>query len=202
VVVVVPDVDPSVLGRNECAGQHGAEDDYRGQCVEARGLPRDRSPFGRQDVAHGAAQRPSEIDQDVQAEEHEPDDRCRTMEPAGELEGVSVQEAHRHAAPEEHDCRCDEQRREQSHGDLRRTVFHVGPTARVVAGEPPAGGRQLQDDRRDKGEPHEDVPRHEAVDSEQDGRDLDEDRSEQKHSHRRRQTLVPVGVHARLPERN
>ncbi len=108
-----------------------------------------------------------------------------------------MEEAHRDPAAEENDRRHDEERREQAHRRPRRPVGHVGAVARVVAEEPPAGRRQLQDDHRDQGEADEDVPRHECVHAEQDGCYLDDDRREQKHSHRRGQTLVSVGVHRR-----
>ena len=106
-----------------------------------------------------------------------------------------MEEAHRDPAAEEHDCRDDEERREQAHRRARRPVRDVGAVAGVVPDEPPAGGRQLQDDHRDEGQTDEDVPRHERVHAEQDGRHFDDDRSKQEHSHCSRQPLVSVGVH-------
>ena len=124
------------------------------------------------------------------------------MEPAGDLEGVPVQEPHRHPAPEQHHRGDDEKRREQAHRQLWRPVRHVRAAARVVPDEPPARRRELQHDRRDQGQPDEDVPRHERVHTEKDGRDLENHRSEQEHSNRRGETLVSVGVHGALLQRN
>jgi hypothetical protein len=118
------------------------------------------------------------------------------VEPAGELERLPVEEPHRDAAAEQGDRRHDEERREQAHRELRRPVFHVGRTLRVVADESPAGRGELQDDHRYQGEPDEDVPRHERVHAEQHGPDLDRDRNEHEHSHGRRQPLVSVGIHS------
>jgi hypothetical protein len=193
-VVVVPDADPPVLGRNERRAQHQAADDCGRQRVQALGLPPDRSPLGRQDIVRRPSQRPAEIDKHVEAEQQEPDHRSRAVKPAGDLERLAVKKAHRDTAAEQNDGRHDEERREHTHGRLRRPVRHVGAAARVVPDEPPAGGRELQQDDGDESEPDEDVPRHERVHSEQNGRDLDRDRSEQKHSHRRRQALVSVRV--------
>ncbi len=139
-------------------------------------------------------QRAPEIDEDVEAEQQEPDHRRRAVEPAGDLERVPVEEPHGDPTPEQHDRRHDEERREQTHRQLRLSMHHIGVFVRVVPNEAPAGGRQLQDDHRDQGEPDEHVPRHERVHPEQHGRDLDDDGSKQKHSHRCRQALVPVGV--------
>ena len=100
------------------------------------------------------------------------------MEPAGDLECVSVEQPHADSAAEQNDRRHDQERREQAHRRLRRPVRHIGATARVVADEAPAGGRELQDDQRDQGDPDEDMPRHERVHAEQDSGDLEEDRSE------------------------
>jgi hypothetical protein len=117
------------------------------------------------------------------------------VEPAGDLEPMSVQEAHGDPTAEQNNRRHDEQRRKHAHRQLRRPVCDIGAVARVVPREPPARGRELQQDDRDQGEPDEHVPRHERVHPEQDGRDLDDDGDEQEHSRRRRQALVPVGVH-------
>jgi hypothetical protein len=124
------------------------------------------------------------------------------MELASNLERVSVQKPHRDSAAEENDSRHDEQRREQAHHRLGRPLRHIGAAARVVPDEAPAGRRQLQDDQRDQGEPDEDVPRHERVHAEENGCDLDEDRSDQEYSNCRSQALISVGVHFCLFERN
>jgi hypothetical protein len=71
---------------------------------------------------------------------------------------VAVEEPHRNSAAEQNDGRNHEQRRKQAHGELRRAVCHVFGAARVVAHETPSGAQQLQDYRRDQGEPDEDVP--------------------------------------------
>jgi hypothetical protein len=113
-----------------------------------------------------------------------------------------VKEPHRDSAAEQDDRRHDEQRREQTHRDLGRPVRDVEPAARVVAREAPSRAYQLQEDRRDQGEPDEHVPRHERMHAEHDGRDLDEDREEQKHSDYRGQARVSVGIHTRLLERD
>jgi hypothetical protein len=184
-----------VLGGYGCGTEHQAADDHGRQRVHAGGPPADGSSFGRQDVTGGASERPSQIDEDMQSEQPQPDHRRGPVQTARDLEPVPVQETHRHSAAEEDERRHDEQRREQSHRNLRWPVRDIGPAARVVAREAPAGGRQLQSDHRDEGEPDEYVPRHEAVDAEQDGRDLDDDGSEQHDSHRRRQPRVSVRVH-------
>ncbi len=180
--MVTRQVDPPVLGGHERATEHQAADDCRCQHVEAGGLPAHLGPLGRQDIAGGAYQRPSEIDEHVHTKECQPDHRRRTMETPGDLKRVSVEEPHRDSAAEQNDGRHDEQRRQQTHRRLRRAVRHIGVAARVVAREAPAGADQLQDDRRDQREAYEDVPRHERVHAEQDGRHLDEDRSQQEHS--------------------
>jgi hypothetical protein len=113
-----------------------------------------------------------------------------------------VEEAHRDPAAEQHDRRHDEQWREQAHRHLGRAVRDVVTATRVVTDETPSGAEQLQDDRWDQGEPDEDVPRHERVHTEKDGRDLENHRSEQEHSNRRGETLVSVGVHGALLQRN
>jgi hypothetical protein len=195
-VVVASQVDPPVLGRYERGAEHETADDRRSEPVETSGLPGDGRPFGRQDIAGGTSQRLPEIDEHVQTQEHEPNHRRRPVQPARDLEGVPVQQPHRDAAAEEDDRRHDEQRCQQTHRRLWRSVCDIGTTARVVAREPPAGAEQLEDNCRDQGEADEHVPRHERVHTEQDGGDLDEDRSEQKHSHRRGQALVSVGIHS------
>lgn len=197
VVVVVPDVDPAVLGRKEGDAEHQAADDRRRQPVKAGSLPRDGLPLGGQDVVRCAPQRASKIDEHVEAEQQEPHHRRRTMEPTGDLERMPVEKSHGDSTSEQHHCGHDEQRREQPHRQLWRPVRHVRTSARVVAGESPARCRELQQDHRDQGEPDEDVPRHERVHSEQDRGDLDEDRHEQEHSYGRRQALVSIGVHLR-----
>jgi hypothetical protein len=194
-VVVVPDVDPPVLGGNERAAEHQAADSCDRQRVQAGGLPSDRSRLGRQDLVRRPSQRPAEIDEHMEAEQQEPDHRRRAVEPASDLQRLAVEEPHRDSAAEQNHRRHDEERRQQAHRELRRTVRHVGAAARVVADEPPAGRRQLQDDHRDQSEPDEDVPRHERVHPEQDGGDLDDDRGEQEHSHGGGEALVSVGVH-------
>jgi hypothetical protein len=194
-VLVVPHVHPPVLGRNERAAEHQAADDCGRQRVSAGRLAAHECPVAGPDVVCGVSQRPAEIDEHVQPEQQKPDHRRRAMEPARDLECGSVEKPHRDSAAEENDGRHDEERREQAHRRLWRPVSHIGPTARVVPGEAPAGGRQLQNDQWDQREPDEDVPRHERVHAEQNGCDLDEDRSEQKHTDCRRQALVSVGVH-------
>ena len=182
-MVVVPDVDPPVLGGNEGAAEHQAENDCRRQGVEAGGLPGDvRRPIVREDVVRRLSQRAREIDEHVETEQQEPDHRRRAMEPPGDLERVPMEEPHRDPAPEQNHRRHDQERREQAHRELRRSVRHVGATARVVANEAPPRGRQLQNHHRDQGEPDEDMPRHERVHPEQNSRDLDDDGSKQQHS--------------------
>ena len=175
--------------------EHQTADDCGRQRVSAGGLPADGCRVVRQDIVCGASQRLSEIDEHVQPEEQEPDHRRRAMELARDLECMSVQQPHRDSAAEQNDRRHDQERREQAHRRLRRPLRHIGAAARVVPDKAPTGGRQLQDDQRDQGEPDEDVPRHERVHAEQDRCALDEHRSEQKHSHCRRQALISVGVH-------
>jgi len=167
-----------VLGGNECTAEHQAADDCGRQCVSAGRVPADGCPIGRPDIICRVSQRPPQIDEHVQPEEQEPDHRRRAMEPAGDLECVSVEQPHRDSAAEQNDGRHDEERREQAHRRLGRPVRHIGATARVVADEAPAGGRELQDDQRDQGDPDEDMPRHERVHAEQHTGDLEEDRSE------------------------
>jgi hypothetical protein len=195
VVVVVPDVDPPVLGGNEGAAEHQAEDDRGRHGVQAGRLPGNVRPIVREDIVRRPPQRAPEIDEHVEAEQQEPDHRRRAVEPAGELERVPMEEPHGDPTPEQNHRRHDEERREQAHREFRGPVRHIGATARVVADEAPPCGRQLQDDRGDQGEADEDVPRHERVHAEQDGRDLDEDRSEQKHPYGRRQAPVSSGIH-------
>jgi hypothetical protein len=195
VVVVVPDVDPAVLGGNEGAAEYQAKDDCGRQGVQARRLPGDVRPLVREDIVRRPSQRAPEIDEHVEAEQQEPDHRRRAMEPAGDLERVPMEKSHGDPAPEQNHRRHDEERREQAHRRLWGPVGHVGATARVVANEAPSGGRQLQDDHRDQGEPDKDMPRHERVHPEQNGRHLHDDGSKQKHSHRCRQALVSVGIH-------
>jgi hypothetical protein len=194
-VVVVPDVDPPVLGGNEGSAEHQAEDDGGRHGVQAGRLPGNVRPIVRADIVRRPPQRPPEIDEHVKAEQQEPDHRRRAMEPARELERVPMEEPHGDPTPEQNDGRHYEERGEQTHRELRGPVRDIGATACVVAGEAPSRGRQLQHDRRDQGEADEDVPRHERVHPEQNGRNLDEDRSEQKHSHRRRQAPISVGIH-------
>jgi hypothetical protein len=131
----------------------------------------------------------------VEAEQDEPDHRGGPVQAARELERVPVQEPHRDSAAEQDHGGGDEERREQAHRELRRAVRDVVAAAGVVAREPPACARQLEEDRRDQGEADEHVQRHERVHAEQDRRDLDEDGHEHEHSDRRRQALVPVRVH-------
>jgi hypothetical protein len=176
--VVVSDVDPPVLGGNERAAEQQAADDCRRQRVSAGRLPANGRRIGRPDIVCRVSQRPPEIDEDVQPEEHEPDHRRWAMEPTGELECVSVEQPHRDSTPEQNDSCHDEEWREQAHRRLGRTVRHILATARVVPDEAPARGRELQDSQGDQGDPDEDVPRHERVHAEQDGGDLEEDRSE------------------------
>ena len=194
-MVVVPDVDPSVLGGNEGAAEHQTKDERGRQRVEAGRLPRDVRPLVREDIVRRASQRAREIDEHVEAEQQEPDHRRRAMEPPRDLERVPMEEPHGDPAREQNHRRHDEERRQQAHRELWRSVRHIGATARVVPGEPPAGRGQLQDDHRDQREPDEDVPRHERVHPEEHGRDLDDDGSKQQHSHGCRQALVSVGVH-------
>jgi hypothetical protein len=137
----------------------------------------------------------------VHAEEHEPDDRRGTVQPTGDLEGVSVEDPHGDSAPEQDHGRNDEQRREQAHRRLRRALRDIRAAACVVARETPPGAAQLQRDRRDQGETDEHVHRHEGVHAEQDGHDLDGDGSEQEQPHRRRQALVSGGINPTLAVR-
>jgi hypothetical protein len=143
---------------------------------------------------HGAA----EIDQDVDPDEHQPDHRGRSMESPSGVQRLAVEEPHRDAAPEQHDRGCDEERRQDPHHGVRRTVGHVVVAAGVVANEPPAGARQLQQQRRDQRESDEDVPRHEGVDAENDRDQLDRNRSEEEEADHCGQPLVAVGVQRRL----
>ena len=195
-MVVVPDADPTVLGRNERAAEHQAEDDGGRKGVQPGRLAGDVRRTVRENVISRPSQRAPEIDEHVKAEQQEPDHRRRAVEPAGYVERVPVEEPHGDPAPEQDDRRHDEERRQQAHGQLWWPVRHVGAAPGVVPHEPPARGRQLQDDHRDQSDPDEDVPRHERVHAEQHGPDLDGDGDEQEHSHRRRQALVPVGIHS------
>jgi hypothetical protein len=153
-----------VLRRHQGGAEHQSDDDDGGDGIGAC----TRSPNRRARIIGCAPPRAPQIDEHVHPEEDEPDDRRRAVEVAGELERVAVQEPHRDAAAEEDDRRRHEQRREQPQRDLRRPFRDVGPTARVVAGEPQAGARQLEQDGRDQSEPDEDVQRHERVHAEQD----------------------------------
>jgi hypothetical protein len=117
------------------------------------------------------------------------------MQATGRLQRLPVQEPHRDSAPEQDAGRNDEERRKQPHRELRRAMLHIRAASRVVADEAPAGACQLQQDDRNQGDSEEDVPRHERVHPEQDSRDLDEDRSQQEHSHGGGQTLVSVRIH-------
>jgi hypothetical protein len=72
--MAVPDVDPPVLSGNESTAEHQPADDCGRERVEPRGLPTDGPCFSRQDIFRRLPQRTSEIDEDVQTEQQEPDD--------------------------------------------------------------------------------------------------------------------------------
>jgi hypothetical protein len=171
--------------------EHQSGDDDRGHRVETGS----RSPNRRARILGGSSPRASQVDEHVQAEKDEPHDRRRAVKAAGELERLPVQEPHRDAAAEEDHRRRHEQRREQAHRDLRRAFRDVRAAARVVAGEPPGGARELQQNRRDQREADEDVQRHERVHAEQDGSDLDEHRHDHEQADRGGQARIPGRVH-------
>jgi len=169
-----------MLRGNGRGAEHEAGDHHSCQGVGARRRSVCVTPLRRHGVFGGASQRAFEVDEHVQAEKQEPDHGGRAVKPARDLERVPVQESHRDAAAEQDDCRCDEQRREQAHRDLRRPLDHVRTATQVVARESPTGTPQLQEHRRDQGKPDEHVQRHEGVHAEQDRCQLNEDRNQQK----------------------
>jgi hypothetical protein len=195
VVVALPDADPAVLGGNQRAAEHQPEDDRGSHGIQTGRLAGDWRPILREHIVRRVSQRAPEIDEHVEAEQHKPDHRRRAMESAGDLERVPAQEPHGDPTPEQDHRRHDEGRREQAHRQLWRPLRHVRATPLVVANEAPPGGRQLQDDRRDQGEPDEHVPRHEGVHPEQNGRDLHEDRGDEQQPHGPGQARVPVRIH-------
>jgi hypothetical protein len=185
-----------VLSRHERGAEHQAADDCRRHRICACRPPADSRPVDGLHVARGTSQRSAEIDDHVEAEQREPDHRRGAVKAADDLERVTVEEPHRNSAAEEHDCRHDEQRREQTHGRLWRPLVHIGTATGVVAREPPADAHQLQDDRRNQGKTYEDVYRHERMHPEQDGGDFDEHGREQQQPDSRRQALVPDRIDA------
>jgi hypothetical protein len=184
-----------VLHGHRCAAEHQAEEHDGRQRGCAPGGPAHGLPLRRQGIFGGASQGASQVNEDVQAEEYEPDHRRRAVDAASGLEGVPVEESHGDAAGEENDGSRDEHWCKQSHRYLRRAKGAVGAAARVIAHESPPGARQLQEHRRDQGETDEHVHRHERVHAQQDGCDLDDDRDEQEHPGRRSQALIADGVH-------
>jgi hypothetical protein len=148
-----------MLGRHQGAAEHKAADDRSRQGVGAPRSPVNGSCLRRHCILCRASHRPSEIDEHVQAEKREPDDRRGTVETTGDLERVSVEEPHCDSTPEQDHGRSDEQRCEQAHRRLRRSLRHIRVAVRVVAHETPPGAAQLQDDHRDQGETDEHVHR-------------------------------------------
>ena len=118
------------------------------------------------------------------------------METASDVESLSVQDSHRDAAAEEDDCRRHEERRDQTHRDLRRPKRNVRTAAGVVAREAPPRAPQLQQHRWDQRQPDEHVHRHERVHAEQDRRHLEEDRRQQNQTDRGGQPLVTGRIHS------
>ena len=200
VVVVTTEVHPPVLSGNERAAEDQTEDDGGCQRIDTRAPPADRPEIGRHDVSYGASHGPSEVDEHVQTQQHEPDDRRGSVETTRDLECMPVEESHRHPAAEEDDRGRHKQGREQPHRRLRRALLHIGAAARVIAREPPPRARELEEHRRDQGKTDEHVPRHERVHAEQDRRDHDEHGSEQKQPYRTREALVSCGIHFRGTE--
>ena len=123
-VVVARRVHPVVLSR-DCrrADDESAHHRHRDQ-IAAQPPPLNGSP-DRDELPAAADERPLEVDEGVNREEREPDDRSGSVQPTGDDERLPVEDAHRHAAGEEHDGRHNEQRYEQPHRELGWTVLDV-----------------------------------------------------------------------------
>jgi hypothetical protein len=107
--VVAPQIHPVVLYRHGHDAEQKAAGDYRRQGVRASPGAAQRLAGGRQ-VLGRPAERSLQIDDHVQAEQHEPDHRSRAVKIARDLKRLSVHDPQRDAAAEEHHGRRDEQR--------------------------------------------------------------------------------------------